>query len=110
MITSTQINTVVNQIKASYQPEKIILFGSYAQDNATEKSDLDLLLIKQTDAPRYKRCSMVWSYLAKNKYPFPIDIIVYTPNEIEQEKDNKYSFIYEVLQTGKTVYEQGIRN
>jgi len=36
----------------------------------------------------------------------PMDLIVYTPGEVDKEKDEKYSFVYEVLNSGKTVHER----
>jgi hypothetical protein len=36
----------------------------------------------------------------------PIDLLVYTPKEIEGQKDKKYSFVHEVLNTGRVVYER----
>lgn len=105
MISTYEIKDIVSKIAASYQPEKIILFGSYAQKNATEDSDLDLFIIKSTDLPRYKRSTVVWKCLEGNRFPFPIDLIVYTPSEVEQDKTNKFSFVYEVLKTGEILYE-----
>ncbi len=105
MINSQDIYSVVNQIVVNYQPEKIILFGSYSQNTATENSDIDLFVIKNTDLPRYQRCSAVWKDLAKSKFRFPVDIIVYTPQEVETELTNKYSLAYEVYKTGKIVYD-----
>ena len=106
MITSLQINTVVSTIAENYKPLQIYVFGSQAQNNTTENSDLDLFIVKNSILPRYKRCTEVWQALRNYKFPFPIDIIVYTPQEINVEKENKYSFVYEVFKTGKIVYEQ----
>ena len=110
MITQTEIKDIVNKIATGYQPEKIILFGSYAQKNASENSDLDLFIVKKTDEPRYKRCTTVWKQLEGNRFPFPVDLIVYTPLEVETEKNNKFSFVYEVLKTGEVVYEYTKQN
>ena len=55
MITSEQINEVIEKIVINVNPEKIYLFGSYASGTPTIDSDLDLLVIKDTDAPIYKR-------------------------------------------------------
>jgi len=105
MITESQINEVVNKIANFYQPEKIILFGSYATHSANENSDLDLLIVKNSNLPRPQRNIEIWKMLRKEKYLFPIDILVYTTNEIEKEKNNKYTFVYDALNKGKTLYE-----
>jgi len=104
MITQIQILEIANLIANSYQPEKIILFGSYATDLADEESDLDLLIIKNSDLPRNKRNIEIWKQLRKKKNMFPIDILVYTNDEIQKDINNKHTFVYEVLKNGKIIY------
>ncbi len=104
MIENDKISEIVNKIVSGYNPEKIILFGSYATENPGENSDLDLLVIKETDLPRPLRAVQVRKMIYGSMVP--IDLIVYTPKEIEESKDNKFSFVYEVLNTGKTLYER----
>jgi len=57
MIGEDKISEIVNKIAFGYNPEKIILFGSYAAGNPSEDSDLDLFVIKETDLPRPQRVS-----------------------------------------------------
>jgi uncharacterized protein len=104
MIEKDKISEIVEIIAAGYNPEKIILFGSYASGTPNENSDLDLFIIKETNLPRPERTVQVRKMLFGAK--IPIDLIVFTPKEIEESKENKFSFIYEVLTTGKTLYEQ----
>lgn len=51
MITQKQIEEIIKRIIDNYNPEKVIIFGSYAHDHPTEDSDLDLLVVKNTDLP-----------------------------------------------------------
>jgi uncharacterized protein len=104
MIEKEKILEIVNKIASGYNPEKIILFGSYALGNPDENSDLDLLVIKESDLPRPQRSVQVRKMIYGSM--IPIDLIVYTPKEIEESKDNKFSFVYQVLNTGKTLYER----
>jgi predicted nucleotidyltransferase len=104
MIGKDKISEIVAKIASGYQPVRIILFGSYANGNPNENSDLDLLIIKETDLPRPERTILVRKMLFGAKVP--IDLIVYTPKEIEESKANKFGFVYEVLNSGKTLYEQ----
>lgn len=104
MIEKDKISEIVEKIATGYNPEKIILFGSYASGKPNENSDLDLFIIKETNLPRPERTVQVRKMLFGTKVP--IDLIVFTPKEIEESKENKYSFINEVLKTGKTLYEQ----
>ncbi len=104
MIEKDKILEIVNKIAIGYNPDKIILFGSYATGHPDENSDLDLFVIKDSDLPRPQRVVQVRKMLYGSM--IPIDLIVYTPKEINDSKENEFSFVYEVLNTGKTLYER----
>ena len=97
----------VKKIVRELRPEKIILFGSYAQGNPTPDSDVDLLVIMETDGDKKERYRAVSMQL----YPrqVPVDIIVKTPHEIEEAfrggKDNSF-FIREIIKKGKVLYDR----
>ena len=105
MITQQKITEIVNKIVLNYKPEKIILFGSYAEGNPTEDSDLDFLIIKDTDKSSYERDMEVRRLLRGSKTP--LDILVYTNKEINKWKDLKTSFESYILKTGKILYAKG---
>ena len=104
--TKETINNAVEFIKEKVSPEKIYLFGSYANGTQGENSDLDFLIIKNTDMPRYKRALPLYS-LDKTKkigMSIGIDFLVYTPSEFDIQKREQNSIIGEVLRTGKLLY------
>jgi len=103
MITKNQINEVVNRIVENYFPERIILFGSYAYGNPTKDSDLDLLIVKDSNIPRYKRGREVRKYLRGLKVP--IDLMVYTNEEIQKWRDVRTAFITGIMKKGKILYD-----
>jgi len=80
----------------------VILFGSYASGNAKEGSDLDLMLVKQTNEDPINRAAGIRKAL-KDLF-IPMDILVYTPAEIEKDKERKFTFIHDVLKSGKVIY------
>ena len=102
MVSSQDIEKIVARIVEVFQPESIFLFGSYASGNANESSDLDLLLVKQTNEAPVNRAADLRKSL--RDFLFPMDILVYTPSEIEKDKDRKFTFIHDVLKTGKLLY------
>ncbi len=104
MISKTKIDSIVKKIIINFNPEKIFLFGSYAAGMANEDSDLDLLIIEETDKPRRLRNIDVRKSLIGNM--IPIDIMVYTPKEFEAEKAIKFSFINNAIKTSKILYER----
>lgn len=98
------------KIVSALKPEKIILFGSYANGNPTPDSDVDLLIIMEIRSNYKETYRMVSSLL----YPrqFPVDIIIKTPQEVEEAmeggKDNSF-FIREILKTGRVLYDRNKR-
>jgi uncharacterized protein len=104
MITENKISEIIKKIASGYNPEKIILFGSHASGKASENSDIDIFVIKNSELPRPQRTMQLRRMLFGSQ--IPMDLIVYTPNEVESEKDEEYGFVYEVLNSGKTVYER----
>jgi predicted nucleotidyltransferase len=91
------------EIFQKYQPEKIILFGSYAEGNPTPNSDVDLLIIMDTDQPTWDVSVDISIFL---KHTFPIDIIVKTPKEIVNRINNGDFFIKDIIENGKVLYER----
>jgi predicted nucleotidyltransferase len=103
MLTDAEIELLVGQIAAQAQATRVILFGSYAKGTATIRSDLDLLVVKNTDLPMARRADDLMP-LAKTVV-CPIDIHVYTPEELDEYGKEAYSFVETVLTTGRTVFE-----
>lgn len=104
MIDTIKINEVIHKITINYNPDSIFLFGSYAYGNPNIDSDLDLLIVKQTELPRHQRSSEVRKYLYGMM--IPMDLLVYTPNEFENEKKQKYSFLNTIISNSKILYER----
>lgn len=98
------IREMAQRIAHASDPQKIILFGSYARGDATEQSDVDFLVIQETDLPRPRRSVPLYSAL--RNYPQAVDIVVYTPAEIEEYADLPASFVQRAQREGKVVYEK----
>jgi len=106
MIDSDKIDEVVNRIATKFNPDKIILFGSYANGTPNEDSDLDLLIVQETDLPMHKRgmdirLSLIGSMI-------PIDILIFTQSEFDQEKNRRFSFLSSAIINSKVLYERAI--
>lgn len=102
------INKAVEFIRDKLSPDKIYLFGSYAKGSPKEDSDLDFLIIRDSDLPRHKRAMPLYSLEKSKRLGIPIgtDFIVYTPNEFEKSKKELNSLAGEVIRTGKLIYEK----
>ncbi|MCL1811305.1 MAG: nucleotidyltransferase domain-containing protein [Methanomassiliicoccaceae archaeon] len=93
---------VIEMAKAKIDPILMIVFGSVAKGTAGDDSDLDLILIKESDESRLIRSAK--ARMALKGSNIPIDIIVFTPEEFEEELSNEYSLVYEAMATGRIVH------
>ncbi len=85
----------------SLKPQKVIVFGSMSQENVRSSSDIDLLIIWDTDLPFMQRLQVFYDAI---KPAVAMDILVYTPAELLYMQEVN-PFIRRVLKEGKTVYE-----
>lgn len=98
------IREIAGKIADAVDPDKIILFGSYAKGEADAHSDIDLLVIMESDEPPYKRSLPIYDLLAD--YLLPVEVVVRTPEETTWYRDVPSSFIQTVLREGVTLYER----
>ena len=98
------IQEIADKIAAAFQPEKIILFGSYACGGATEHSDVDLLVIAESSEPPPVRSVPIY-HLLRN-YLVPIDVLVRTPEEMKKLENMPFSFLQTAYREGVTLYER----
>ncbi len=96
-------NLMVQRIAQSFQPEKIILFGSYARGTAGPDSDVDLLVIMSVSGS--KRQKTVEMYRLLGGMGLSKDIILVTPEEIKKYQNIRGTLIHQALLEGKTLYE-----
>ncbi|MBN1980588.1 MAG: nucleotidyltransferase domain-containing protein [Chitinivibrionales bacterium] len=104
VITPDLVDMIVDRIVRAIHPLKIIVFGSCARGNPGPDSDLDILVIMNTDVPRYKRGIVIRELFYPQ--PCPMDILVYTPEEVDYWIGTVNHIITEAFETGKVYYEQ----
>lgn len=104
MIDSKKIDEVATRIASRFNPYKIILFGSYANGTPNDDSDLDLLIVQDSDLPMQKRGLDIRMSLIGTK--IPLDILIYTKLEFEQEKSKNSSFLNSAIKNSKILYER----
>jgi uncharacterized protein len=102
VIQQKDIDKIIKTIIEGYAPNKIILFGSYAQGSPTEDSDIDLLVIKDDDLPKVQRNRLVRNLL--KEFFLPVDIIVKTSQEFEMLKDVIGTVVYSAHKYGRVLY------
>ena len=101
-IPQAAIQSVVEQIVAFCQPQKIILFGSYASGNPRPESDVDLFVIMETPLTELEQAATICRQIS---YRFGLDLVVCTPQRLTQRLEWGDSFLREIVQHGMTLYE-----
>ncbi|PSN14031.1 hypothetical protein C7293_13365 [filamentous cyanobacterium CCT1] len=105
MLTQTTIEQIADRIVERFHPEKIILFGSYARGEAHDHSDLDLLIVMATLAPRGQRSAPILKMLAQD-YAEPIDVVVRSAQALKDWEQIPGSFAHQVLTEGIVLYDR----
>ncbi|MEK7722257.1 MAG: nucleotidyltransferase domain-containing protein [Elusimicrobiota bacterium] len=95
---------IIKRIVDGYNPDKIILFGSYAYGTPTEDSDIDLFIIKDDNRKRVERFCEVRKISGDSG--ISIMPIVFTSKELEKRLKLEDDFILEIINKGKVLYER----
>jgi uncharacterized protein len=101
-IPQSVILSLVEQISILFHPQKIILFGSYAYGAPRPESDVDLLVIMDTQLSELEQAAVICRTIP---YRFGLDLLVYTPKRLTQRLEWGDSFLREIMQHGVTLYE-----
>ena len=103
MFTPKEINRYVHDVAAAFNPERVILFGSYATGKSTEDSDVDLLVVMNHSGRDVEQAFTIRRSINRN---FPLDLVVRTPNEVRRRLENNDTFLSTIYSEGKTLYER----
>jgi len=98
------LDEIVRRIVGGFNPQRIILFGSWARGSAGLDSDIDLLIVMEVEGSKRKKATEI--DLALAGIPVPIDLIVATPGDVERSVDSIASIIAPAMREGKVLYER----
>ena len=97
------LDEMVRRLVAEFQPEQIILFGSYAWGEPTEDSDIDLfVIVSENNEKPFDR--MHRAYHCVSGLGIPVDVLVRTRSQVERYRNVYASLECEVLERGKVLY------
>ncbi|MGH9845654.1 MAG: nucleotidyltransferase domain-containing protein [Blastocatellia bacterium] len=96
------IRRMCRRIAEEFNPEKIILFGSYAYGKPTMESDVDLLVVMEFEGGHFHQSHKITQRLS---LALPLDLLVYTPEQLQYRLEIGDRFIREIIEQGKVMYE-----
>jgi predicted nucleotidyltransferase len=100
---SEEVKRLVHRLIEDYKPQKMVLFGSLARGDYHEGSDIDLMLIKDTDRRFVDRIGDV---IRLNNTKIPLEPVVYTPKEFKEMLAGKRDFAIAIQEEGVVLYER----
>jgi predicted nucleotidyltransferase len=98
-----QVSRRARPVFRRYGIKKAILFGSFAAGRQTLKSDVDLVLIQDTDKRYFDRFEGILGELYEAIRGRDIEVFIYTPEELDRISHRK--FIQNILREGQVIYE-----
>jgi predicted nucleotidyltransferase len=104
MTQATLLEQVTRTIVERFHPKRIVLFGSHARGDAGSDSDLDVFIEMQT--PRRPPERAIEVSAAFGLRPWPLDVVVYTPEEVQRLRGVSGTLLSVIEKEGKVLYEQ----
>jgi predicted nucleotidyltransferase len=96
------IKKICQLIAEEFKPEKIILFGSHAYGQPKQDSDVDLLVVMPFEGGYFHQAGRIRQYLSLS---IPMDLLVRTPEQLQHRLEIGDSFMREIVERGKVMYE-----
>ena len=100
----TEIEEIVNRIVEASHPEQVLLFGSTARGVTGPHSDLDFLVIKAGRYNARKVAGII--YRRMRGIARSIDLVIVTPQQVEEYKNSPFSVVYPAVREGRVMYER----
>lgn len=102
MVDMQQIEALGRQIADEFNPDRIILFGSYAYGEPTADSDVDLLVVLPFKGYPFRKASEI---LRITDPDFAVDLMARTPEQLQQRLELGDFFIQEICEKGRVLHE-----
>ena len=100
-----QIKRLCDAIAQEFHPEKIVLFGSYADGKPRPDSDVDLLVVMPFEGSPFRQAAVILSHIVRLVGVLPMDLLVRTTEQVHERVQMGDSFMRDIIERGKVIYE-----
>ena len=100
-----QITRICAVIAREFQPEKIILFGSWAYGKPDTDSDIDLLVVMPFEGSPFRQAGTILNRVIQAVGALPLDLLVRTAEQLDERLAIGDGFVRDILERGKVLYE-----
>ena len=97
-----KIQSFVDRLVEAYEPERVLLFGSYAWGNPTDDSDVDIMVVMPCDVQSAYKAAEMRSRLRPG---FPLDLIVRTPEKVADRIALNDFFMRDIVDKGIVLHD-----
>jgi predicted nucleotidyltransferase len=104
VIAIKDIREYARAIVRKFNPERVVLFGSYAEGHPTDDSDVDILVVMPHNGRDVEQAFEIRRTIPRT---FPLDLVVRTPEGLQHRLRQNDTFLTSIWRTGKTLYERG---
>lgn len=98
------VREAVRKLREEAGAERVVLFGSQVQEAADRHSDVDLLVVVDSEEPHLERWLRIRRLIAGPRQRVPFDLVVLTPDELEEKLERGDPFIEQILERGRTLH------
>lgn len=95
------VKRFVEEVARQFVPERIILFGSYAEGGATPDSDMDLLVVMEFEGRARDQAARIGAFMRRD---FPLDLLVRRPEDLRCAIESGDPFFREIVEKGEVLY------
>lgn len=103
-VSEERLQAITRRIVERFQPRRVVLFGSSARGEARPDSDLDLFVEMESDRRPPERAAEVVALFGLRRWP--LDVVVYTPQEVEQLRGVRGTLLSVIEREGRVLYER----
>ena len=104
MVSYADINAMAQALGGRFDPDAVVLFGSYARQEATDDSDVDLLVVMPQETTEADRLYLSMRKVLAARWTIPLDLVIRSRDAVRRWETVPYSLIHEAMKDGKVLY------